>query len=132
MVNLMPPPANIILIYYISGLILCIIIGVLLSRFVFKDLKDSLTAIFAPPSPRRLSTMIKLAAIFTVLAGGLSAKYYSCNYKYETLISNRPALTFKVMDQIEAGIQYLMIYLIFLLAIFLVTYLLKKAGQNRT
>ena len=131
MANPMPPPTNIILIYYISGLILCIVIGAIMSKFIFKDLKDSLTTILAPHSPRRLSTMIKLTAIFVVLAGGLSAKFYSCEYKYETLIANRPALTFKVIDQIEGGLKYLMIYLIFLLTIFLVTYLLKKVGQNR-
>jgi len=131
MANPMPPPTNIILIYYISGLILCVVIGLLLSQFVFKDLRDSLTTLLAPLNPRRLSTIIKLAAIFVVLAGGLSAKFYSCGYKYEALIANRPALTFKVMDQIEGGLRYLMIYLIFLLTIFLVTYLLKKVVQNR-
>ncbi len=134
MASPMPPPTDIILIYYISGLIFCIAIGALMSKFIFKDLKDSLTTILAPLSnlsSRRLSTMIKLAAIFLVLAGGLSAKFYSCNYKYETLISNRHALTFKVMDQIEGGLRYLMIYLILILTIFLVTYLLKKVGQNK-
>jgi hypothetical protein len=115
-----------ILIVYALGLVVCVLVGVLLSLVVFRDLDTVLTG----PAPRSAATpiarVIKLSLILAALVGGISAKFYSCDYRYADLIDNPAALTMKVFGQIEGAFRWLLVFLLILAVIILV------AGTVRT
>ncbi len=122
---------NTVLIYYVSGLIAATAVGVILTLLVLRNVEDVLSSVSIPVNPKRLATMIKLTAIAAVLVGGISRKFYGCNYRYESLVNNPTALNFKVMGQIEGALYYLMIYLIIVFALYLTAYILKRAGSKK-
>lgn len=121
---------NTILIYYIFGLAAAIVIGIILTLIIFRGVKDVLPTTSIPISPKRFSTLIKIAAILMVLVGGISQKFYGCEYKYESLIDNPTALAFKVMGQIEGALHYLMVYIIIVFTLCLTAYILKGTGSK--
>ncbi len=98
----------------------------LLSLVVFRDLDTVLTG----PAPRSaavpISRVIKLSLILAALVGGISAKFYSCDYRYADLIGSPAALTMKVFGQIEGAFRWLLVFLLILAVIILV------AGTTRT
>ncbi len=122
-----------VLVVYCFGLGICALLGVVLSLVVLRDLNAIATKLAPPRMGAFLSRTIKIAFILTALIGGISAKFYSCDYRYADLINNPPALTLKVAGQIEAASRYLLIFLLLLLGIVAVTTTLriwvgKKAG----
>jgi hypothetical protein len=122
---------NTILIYYVSGFVAATAVGVVLTILLLRRVEDVLSALSIPVDPKRLSTMVKLAAIAVILVGGISSKFYGCNYNYDSLVGNPVALNFKVMGQIEGALYYLMIYLVIVFALYLTAYVLKRAGSKK-
>jgi hypothetical protein len=110
-----------VLVAYCFGLGICALLGIVLSLVVLHDL-DSIAQKLAPPRMGTfLSRTVKIAFILTALIGGISAKFYGCDYSYKDLINNPPALTLKVAGQIEAASRYLLVFLLLLLGIVAVT-----------
>ena len=122
---------NTVLTYYVSGLVAATAVGVILTLLLLRRVEEVLSFTSIPIDPKRLATMIKLTAIVVILVGGISRKFYGCNYKYESLVDNPTALNFKVMGQIEGALYYLMIYLIIVFALYLTAYVLKRAGSKK-
>lgn len=120
-----------ILTYYIFGLAAVVVIGVVLTLIIFRGVKDILPETSLPISPRRFSTLVKIAAILVVLVGGISHKFYGCEYKYENLIDNPTALNFNVMGQIEGALRYLMVYIIIVFTLCLAAYILKGRDSKK-
>ncbi|MBN1572319.1 MAG: hypothetical protein JW984_03890 [Deltaproteobacteria bacterium] len=121
---------NTVLTYYVLGLVAATAVGVILTLLLLRNIEEVLSFTSIPVNPKRLSTLIKLFAIAAVLVGGISRKFYGCNYKYESLVGNPTALNFKVMGQIEGALYYLMIYLIIVFALYLTAYILKRVGSK--
>ncbi len=94
-----------ILVVYALGLVICILVGVLLSLVVFRDLDTVLSG----PAPRSagapIARIVKLSFILAALVGGISAHFYSCQYRYAELIGNPTALTLKVFGQVEGALR---------------------------
>ena len=120
-----------ILVVYGLGLLACILVGVLLSVVLFRDLD----AVVSAPAPRSsavpIARIIKLSFILAAVVGGISAKFYSCQYRYADLIGNPPALTLKVFGQLEGAFRWLLIFLLVLAAVILAAYSARSRGQKR-
>jgi hypothetical protein len=117
-----------ILVVYVLGLVICILVGVLLSLVVFRDLDTVLSG----PAPRSaavpLSRIIKISFMLAALVGGISAKFYSCDYRYADLIGNPTAMTMKVFGQIEGALRWLLVFLLILAAVIVAA----RTARSRT
>ena len=118
--------ADTILLWYFVGLAAAAAAGIVLSAVAFRDLD---TAIFSAVSPRHslfFSRFIKLSFIATAVIGGLSVKFYSCEHRYDDLLKSHVTLTFKVLEEIEAGLRFLLVYLLIFFAVFLLSPLIAR------
>jgi hypothetical protein len=106
-----------VLLYYVIGLVICVLLGFLLSLVVFRDLSAVVSGLIPKATGPFIRRVIKISFILTALIGGISAKFYSCQYKYADLIGNPTALSFKVGGQIEAALRYLLVFLLLTLGI---------------
>jgi len=106
-----------ILIVYGLGLVICILVGVVLSAVVFRDLNTVISTSTSRTSAGPLSRIIKFSFILAALVGGISAKFYSCQYRYNDLIGNPAALTMKVFGQLEGTLRWLLVFLLILAGI---------------
>lgn len=115
-----------ILIFYISGVILCAFLGVFLSFVILRDLKAIISKFLPTEKSSFITSLIKFLFIAVALVGGLSAKFYSCEYRYDELIDNPVALTLKVAGQLEGAMRYLLIYLLIFLSIYMILLILSR------
>jgi hypothetical protein len=119
-----------ILVVYIIGLALCVLVGVVLSLVIFRDLGAALSG----PAPRSaaapLKRIIKLSFILAALAGGISAKFYSCQYRYADLIGNPTALTMKVFGQLEGAFRWLLVFLLVLAFVILAAWAARSKAER--
>ncbi len=120
-----------ILVVYGLGLLICILAGVLLSAFLFRDLDTVLSAPASRSTALPISRIIKLSFILAALVGGISAKFYSCQYRYGDLIGNPTGLTMKVFGQIEGAFRWLLVFLLILAAVILTAHTARSRGQKR-
>lgn len=115
-----------VLTYYFLGIILCTLLGVFLSLFIFRGLKKIVSHIVPHPTTKFLSSFIRFTFIGTAIVGCLSVKFYGCQYRYDELIDNPVSLTFKVASQLEGTMHYLLIYLVIFLSIYGIFYILSQ------
>jgi hypothetical protein len=115
-----------VFLYYIAGLSICVLLGILLSLVVFRDLPAVVSDLIPKGTGRFIWRAIRISFILTALVGGISAKFYGCQYKYADLINSPSALSFKVGGQIEAALRYLLVFLLLTLGI------LTAAAAKRT
>jgi hypothetical protein len=120
-----------ILVVYGLGLLICILVGVLLSIFLFRDLDTVLSTPASRPTAVPIARIIKLSFILAALVGGISAKFYSCQYRYADLIGNPTGLTMKVFGQVEGAFRWLLIFLLVLAAVILAAHTTRLRGQKR-
>ncbi len=120
-----------ILVVYGLGLLICILVGVLLSAVLFRDLDTVVSTPVSRPSAVSISRIIKLSFILAALVGGISAKFYSCQYRYADLIGNPTGLTMKVFGQMEGALRWLLVFLLILAAVILTAYTARSKGQKR-
>lgn len=120
-----------ILIVYGLGLVICVLVGVALSAAVFRDLNTVISTSTSRPSAGPLSRIIKFTFILAALVGGISAKFYSCQYRYDDLIGNPAALTMKVFGQLEGTLRWLLVFLLILAGIITAAVAIRsKAGTG--
>jgi len=103
-----------ILIVYGRGLVICVLLGVVLSAVLFRDFDTVLSAGLSRTSSVPISRIIKLSFILAALVGGISAKFYSCQYRYADLIDNPVGLTMKVFGQMEGALRFMLVFLLVL------------------
>ena len=103
-----------ILIVYGLGLVICVLLGVVLSAVLFRDFDTVLSAGVSRTSAAPISRIIKLSFILAALVGGISAKFYSCQYRYAELIDNPVGLTMKVFGQMEGALRFMLVFLLVL------------------
>ncbi len=115
-----------ILIFYITGIFLCAFLGVFLSLLILRDLKAIISKVTSTEKARFLTSVIKSLFIAAAVVGGLSAKFYGCEYRYDELIDNPAALTLKVAGQLEGAMRYLLIYLLIFLSIHMILLILSR------
>jgi hypothetical protein len=119
-----------ILVVYGAGLLLCVLVGVALSAVVFRDLDAVLSADTPRHAAAPLSRIIKLSFILAALVGGISAKFYGCQYRYENLVDNPPALTMKVFSQLEGAFHWLLVFLLVLAGLILFAAAARSASRK--
>jgi hypothetical protein len=120
-----------ILVVYGLGLLICILVGVLLSIFLFRDLDTVLSTPASRSTAVPIARIIKLSFILAALVGGISAKFYSCQYRYADLIGNPTGLTMKVLGQVEGAFRWLLVFLLVLAAVILTAHTARSRGQKR-
>jgi len=117
-----------LLIVYCAGIAACILLGALI---VHKTLGDGayLASIGIPPRHiARIRMLIKILGTICAAVGCLSAKFYGCGYKYDNLLGDPVAITWKVLGQFEGTFRYLLIFLLILLSLYL---FLTRLGERR-
>jgi hypothetical protein len=121
-----------ILVVYGLGLVICILVGVALSAVLFRNLD----AVLADGTPRSstapISRIVKLSFILAALFGGISAKFYSCDYRYGDLIGNPAGLAMKVFGQVEGALRWLLVFLLLLAVVILVAAAARTRTSGRT
>lgn len=120
-----------ILVVYGLGLVICILAGVALSAVLFRDLDAVLSTGIPRVRIGPISRIVKLSFILAALVGGISAKFYSCQYRYADLIGNPTGLTMKVFGQIEGALRWLLIFLLILAALVLAVSAVARAERGR-
>jgi hypothetical protein len=122
---------DVILIVYLSGLISCAVLGVVVCLFIFRELPTVLEKIIPAQNSAFFASFIKALFIITAFIGGISAKFYSCGYRYETLVDNPTALTYKVAGQVEGATRFLLLFLLFFTTLFFIVLMArdKKRGN---
>ena len=121
-----------ILVVYGFGLVTCILVGVALSAVLFRNLD----AVLSDATPRTLtapiSRIIKLSFILAALVGGISAKFYSCDYRYDDLVGSPAGLAMKVFGQVEGAFRWLLVFLLILAALILSAAVARNRTSGRT
>ena len=120
-----------VFLFYCIGLLICVLFGVFLSLVLFRDLRLIVSNLIPKTTGSFTSRFIKISFIFTALIGGISAKFYGCQYEYDELINNPTALSLKVGGQIEAALRYLLVFLLLALGIFVVTTALRTIRDKK-
>ncbi|MBN2225249.1 MAG: hypothetical protein JW765_11270 [Deltaproteobacteria bacterium] len=120
-----------ILVVYGTGLVICILVGVVLSAVVFRDLNTVVSSAASRSSAVRLSRIIKFSFVLAALVGGISAKFYGCQYRYADLVDNPAALTMKVFGQIEGTLRWLLVFLLILAGIILTAVTIQIGSDKR-
>ena len=115
-----------VLFFYITGILLCVFLGVFLSFLILRDLKQIISKVLPTEKVGFVKSLIKFLFIAAAIVGGLSFKFYSCEYRYDGLIDNPIALTLKVAGQLEGAILYLLIYLLIFLSIYMILSILSS------
>jgi hypothetical protein len=113
-----------ILVFYWSGLVICGIVGTVLSLYVLRDLAAAVRPFIPERTVPFVTRFVKVACIFAALVGGVSAKFYGCNLKYDALIGNPALLSLKVAAQLEAAMRWLLIFFIALIVITAAAYII--------
>lgn len=120
-----------ILLVYGLGLVICVLLGAGLSAVLFRDLDTVVSAGIPRSSARPVSRIIKLSLILAALVGGISAKFYSCQYRYDELIANPSALTMKVFGQVEGALRWSLVFLLILAVVFLALAVVRNRSTGR-
>jgi hypothetical protein len=120
-----------ILVVYGLGLVICILAGVALSVVLFRDLDTVVSAGMPRSLAVPISRIIKLSFILAALVGGISAKFYSCQYKYADLVGNPVGLTMKVFGQMEGALRWLLVFLLILAAVILAAAVARDRASKR-
>jgi hypothetical protein len=115
-----------ILVFYIIGIFLCASLGVFLAILILRDLKVIISRVISAEKAGFVTSTIKFLFIITALVGGLSFKFYSCDYRYDELIDNPAALTLKVAGQLEGAMHYLLIFLLIFLSLYMIVSILSR------
>jgi len=115
-----------VLVFYIIGIFLCTSLGVFLMILILRDLKAVLSRVISTEKAGFVTSTIKFLFIITALVGGLSFKFYSCDYRYDGLIDNPVALSLKVAGQLEGAMRYLLIFLLIFLSLYMVVSILSR------
>ena len=115
-----------VLFFYITGIFICAFLGVFLSLLILRDLNGIIAKLLSTEKRNFLTSLIKFLFITAAVVGGLSAKFYSCEYRYDDLIDNPAALTLKIAGQLEGAIRYLLIYLLIFLSIYMILLIISR------
>jgi hypothetical protein len=121
-----------ILVVYGLGLVICVLVAVALSAVLFRDLDAVLSAGMPRTSAAPISRIVKLSFILAALVGGISAKFYSCQYRYADLIGNPTGLTMKVLGQVEGALRWLLVFLLILAVVILAAALARARTNGRS
>ena len=121
-----------LLIVYCAGIAGCILLGAFI---VHRTLGDGayLSSIGLPPRHvARIRILLKILGTACAAVGCLSMKFYSCGYRYDHLLGDPVAVTWKVLGQFEGMFRYLLIFLLILLSLSLFLTCLTHRGRSGT
>ena len=108
-----------LLIVYCAGIAGCILLGALIVQRTLGD--GAYLASIGLPSRHigRIRMLLKILGTICAAVGCLSMKFYGCGYRYDHLLGDPVAVTWKVLGQFEGMFRYLLIFFLFLLSLYL-------------